>query len=69
LDAATVNEVLLQLDSRFPGLKAFLLDESRGLRRYVNIFVNERDIRSAEGLMTKLKDGDLVNIIPAVAGG
>ncbi len=69
LDASTVDEVLWQLDGRFPGLRPFLLDESRGLRRYVNVFVNEHDIRSGDGLGTKLKDGDLIHIIPAIAGG
>ncbi len=69
LDAATVDEVLVKLDGQFPGLRAFLVDESRGLRRYVNVFVNERDIRSANGLMTNLKEGDRVSIIPGIAGG
>ena len=69
VDASTVEEVLVKLDQLFPGLRAFMLDESRGLRRYVNIFVNEHDIRSEEGLKTKLKDGDQVHIIPAIAGG
>lgn len=69
IDASTVDEALVKLDSLFPGLRAFILDESRGLRRYVNIFVNQADIRSGEGLMTKLKDGDRVQIIPAIAGG
>lgn len=69
VDASTVDEVLMKLDHLFPGLRTFLLDESRGLRRYVNIFVNENDIRSVDGLRTKLKDGDLVHIIPAIAGG
>ena len=69
VDASTVEELLLKLDKLFPGLRAFIVDESRGVRRYVNIFVNEHDIRSGEGLMTKLKDGDRVHIIPAVAGG
>ena len=69
VDASTVDEVLVKLDLLFPGLRPFLLDESRGLRRYVNIFVNENDIRSSEGLGTKLKDGDHVHIIPAIAGG
>lgn len=69
LDAPTVDELLLKLDGLFPGLRAFIIDEGKGLRRYVNIFVNEHDIRSGEGLMTKLKDGDRVQIIPAVAGG
>ena len=69
VDASTVEEVLVKLDQLYPGLRAFILDESRGLRRYVNIFVNEHDIRSQEGLKTKLKDGDQVQIIPAIAGG
>lgn len=64
-----MEELLLKLDNRFPGLRAFIVDESRGVRRYVNIFVNEEDIRTGEGLMTKLKDGDRIQIIPAVARG
>lgn len=69
MDASTVDELLLKLDGLFPGLKAFIIDESRRVRRYVNVFVNEKDIRSAEGLGTKLKDGDRIQIIPAIAGG
>lgn len=69
VDASTVEELLVKLDRLFPGLRAFILDEGEELRRYVNIFVNEHDIRSGEGLGTKLKDGDRVHIIPAVAGG
>ncbi len=69
VDASTVEELLFKLDGLFPGLRAFIVDESRGLRRYVNIFVNQHDIRSGEGLLTKLKDGDQVHIIPAIAGG
>jgi molybdopterin synthase sulfur carrier subunit len=69
LDAATVEEVLVRLDELFPGLKDLLLDESSGLRRFVNIFVNEDDIRLGAGLATKLKDSDYIQIIPAIAGG
>jgi molybdopterin synthase sulfur carrier subunit len=69
IEASTVEELLFRLDGLFPGLRTFIVDESRGLRRYVNVFVNQEDIRSGEGLMTKLKDGDRVHIIPAVAGG
>ncbi len=69
VDASTVDEVLLKLDALYPGLRAFILDESNRVRRYVNIFVNEEDIRSGDGLTTKLKDGDRVHIIPAIAGG
>jgi molybdopterin synthase sulfur carrier subunit len=69
LDASTVEELILKLDDLFPGLKTFILDENRSLRRFVNIFVNNDNIRSGVGLMTELKDGDHVQIIPAVAGG
>ncbi len=64
-----MGELLQKLDGLFPGLKSFIVNESRDVRRYVNIFVNEEDIRSGEGLVTKLKDGDRIRIIPAVAGG
>lgn len=69
VEAFTIEELLLSLDRLFPGLMAFIVDEGRGLRRYVNVFVNQEDIRSGEGLMTRLKDGDRVRIIPAIAGG
>ena len=69
VDASTVQEILQKLDGLFPGLKAFILNESSELRRYVNIFVNGKDIRSGDGIMTKLKEGDHVRIVPAVAGG
>jgi MoaD family protein len=69
LNAGTVRELLQNMDSLFHGLMAFLVDESGELRRYVNVFVNHEDVRSGEGLMTRLKDGDEVSIVPAVAGG
>lgn len=67
--ASTVQESLQKLDELFPGLKALVLNESRELRRYVNVFVNGKDIRLGDGLTTRLKEGDLVRIVPAVAGG
>jgi len=69
VDASTVEETLQKLDKLFPGLRAFILNESNELRRYVNIFVNGKDIRAGEGITTKLKEGDQVRIVPAVAGG
>ena len=69
LDVLTVDQAVSRLDEMFPGLKAFILDEGKQLRRYVNIFVNKNDIRQGQGLGTKLKNGDRVQIIPAVAGG
>ena len=69
IDASTVDEALAKVDQLFPGLRAFLVNESRELRRYVNIFVNDDDIRSGAGLMTRPKDWDRMQIVPAIAGG
>ena len=69
VEASTVGGLLRNLDARFSGLGAFIINESGQLRRYVNIFVNEEDIRSGDGLMTELKDGDRVFVVPVVAGG
>ena len=69
IDAYTVEEALGKLNARFPGLSSFIVNEGGHLRRYVNIFVNEQDIRSGDGLKTKLKEGDRLSIVPVVAGG
>jgi sulfur-carrier protein len=69
LQADTVWELFQNMDTHFPGLKAFIIDDGGELRRYVNVFVNDEDARSGNGLMTKLKDGDQVSIVPVVAGG
>lgn len=66
---ATVAESIDALEASHPGLRASLLDDQGGLRRFVNIFVNESDIRSLQGLATPLQDGDEVYIVPAIAGG
>lgn len=57
------------LDATYPGLKSRLCDEKGDLRRFVNIYVNEEDIRFLNGKETSLKDGDEVSIVPAIAGG
>jgi molybdopterin synthase sulfur carrier subunit len=69
VDGASVQEVVDSLESRYPGIRASLLDDSGNLRRFVNIFVNEDDIRQLQGQQTRLKDGDEVYIVPAIAGG
>ena len=66
---ATVAALLEQLNRQYPGLKERLCDESGKLRRFVNVFVNEEDIRFLQGDQTAIKDGDEVSIIPAIAGG
>ncbi|GAB3935398.1 MoaD/ThiS family protein [Kribbella albertanoniae] len=68
-EGATLTEVLDSLDASYPGIKSRVLDESGELRRFVNVYVNDDDVRFAEGLQTTIKDGGQVSIIPAVAGG
>ena len=65
----TVDDVLLDLERQFPGLKERLVDESGELRRFINIYVNVEDIRFLQSKKTALKDGDQVSIVPAIAGG
>jgi sulfur-carrier protein len=65
----TVDDVLADLERQFPGLKERLVDDSGELRRFINIYVNEEDIRFLEGRKTALKETDVVSIVPAIAGG
>jgi sulfur-carrier protein len=69
VDAATIGDAINELQARFPGIKERLLDESGAVRRFVNVYVNEEDIRFLQNQNTKLKDGDEISIIPAIAGG
>ena len=68
-EGKTVSELLDDLEKRHPGMKERLYDDKGQLRRFVNIFVNEEDIRFMQGVQTAVKDGDDVSIIPAIAGG
>jgi molybdopterin synthase sulfur carrier subunit len=65
----TIEDVIGDLERQFPGLRERLLDESGELRRFINIYVNQEDIRFLENKATVLKDGDEVAIVPAIAGG
>ena len=65
---ATVAAVIDDLEKNYPGIKDRLLDE-KGVRRFINIYVGEEDIRFLEGLKTELKGGEKVTIVPAIAGG
>lgn len=65
----TIAEVIDGLEKEFPGLKERICDESGGLRRFVNIYLNDEDIRFQDNLLTRVKDGDELSIIPAIAGG
>ncbi|MSP24881.1 MAG: MoaD/ThiS family protein [Myxococcales bacterium] len=65
---ATISELLEDLEKNHPGIKAKLVDD-HGVRRFVNIFVGDEDIRFLDGVATKVPDGVEVSIIPAIAGG
>ena len=65
----TVAEIIDNLGTAHPGIKERLYDEEGEVRRFINIYVNEEDIRFLTGKDTPLKDGDQVSIIPAIAGG
>ena len=67
--ASSVAEMIDNLNATHPGLKDRLCDDKGELRRFVNIYVNEEDIRFLKGKDTSLKDGDEVSIVPAIAGG
>lgn len=69
VNARTVTEAIAQLQGRFPGIQERLVDEKGDVRRFVNVYVNEEDIRFLQNQQTPLKDGDEISIIPAIAGG
>ena len=68
-DGANVTELIDRLEADHSGIKERLIDDDGGLRRFVNVYVNDEDVRFTGGLDTALSDGDTVVILPAVAGG
>lgn len=68
VEAKTVREMVENLEASHAGMKERLMDD-KGVRRFVNLYVGEEDIRFLDGLDTELKDGDEVSIVPAIAGG
>ena len=69
VDGATLREVLSGLETRYPGITSRVLTEDGGLHRFVNVYVNDEDVRYLGSLETEVRDGDSVSILPAVAGG
>lgn len=67
--ASSVRELIGSLEKSYPGIKERICDESGNVRRFVNIFLNDEDIRFLDREDTALKEGDVVSIIPAIAGG
>jgi sulfur-carrier protein len=68
-DAANLNELFLTLDQKFPGLHPHLRDEAGEIRRFLNIYVNEEDIRFLGGPEYAFQEGDEVLLVPSIAGG
>ena len=69
IEGASVGEVLKALDAAHPGFADRLFDEAGNLRRFVNVFLADEDVRFLKGLDTPVPDGQTISIIPAVAGG
>jgi molybdopterin converting factor small subunit len=69
IDGSTVGEILEKIDSEYPGLGERIFDESGSLRRFVNVFLADEDVRFLQGLDTLVKEHQVISIVPAVAGG
>ena len=69
IEAGTVDELVAILENTYNGIKEKLVDDDGEIRRYVNIYVNDEDIRFLDGGATQLQDGDEISIVPAIAGG
>lgn len=69
VNAGTIGGAITELQGRYPGIKDRLVDETGAIRRFVNVYVNEEDIRFLQNQETPIKSGDEISIIPAIAGG
>jgi len=68
-EGKTVEDILANLEKNYPGMKERICDENGQIRRFINVFVNQEDIRFKEGAKTVVPDGAEISIIPAIAGG
>jgi MoaD family protein len=68
-EGATLGDVVADVENKHPGFKERILDDAGTVRRFVNVYVNDEDVRFLDGLSTELSEGATVSIIPAVAGG
>ena len=69
MDAGTVKEVIDRLESKHPGIRKSICDDTGGLRRFINIYVDGEDVRFLDNLSTPAKDGSEIAIVPAISGG
>jgi molybdopterin synthase sulfur carrier subunit len=67
--AKDIGELVDDLERQFPGLRERLCDETGDFRKFINVYVNQEDVRFLQGLASPVKDGDEVSIVPAIAGG
>jgi molybdopterin synthase sulfur carrier subunit len=68
-EGQTIGDIVANLEKQYPGLKERLCDDNGEIRRFVNVYLNQEDIRFKEGNQTAVADGDEVSIVPAIAGG
>ena len=69
VDGTTVGEVLQKLDAQFQGFGERVFEDGKGVKRFINVYVNEDNIRDAKNLETAVRDGDTISILPSIAGG
>ena len=69
IEGATVGEILNKLDAQFKGFGERVLDDGKNVKRFINVFVNEDNIRDKKDLETEVKNGDTISILPSIAGG
>lgn len=67
--ASSVQELIAELENQYPGIKDRICDENGKVRRFVNVYLNDEDIRFLQQEQTSVKDGDEISIVPAIAGG
>tara|TARA_Y100001970_G_scaffold190717_1_gene231964 strand:- start:969 stop:1241 length:273 start_codon:yes stop_codon:yes gene_type:complete len=68
-NASSISELVVDLEEQFPGIKDRLCEDDGTIRKFINIYVNDEDIRFLDGVNTKINNEDVVSIIPAIAGG
>ncbi len=68
-NASSISELVADLEEQFPGIKDRLCEDDGTIRKFINIYVNDEDIRFLDGVNTKINNEDIVSIIPAIAGG
>jgi len=69
VSAKSIGELIQELEKQFPGVKERLCDEHGNVRRFINLYVNNEDIRFLKGMETEINENDVVSIVPAIAGG